>query len=64
MEAQTKAMFTRIAGSEPRFLEWLTSELEATNESLTFAQLDVLVRRAQGKAQFLRILIEHLTPNP
>lgn len=64
LDVKTKAMFDRIAGNEPGFLAWLNAELDATNEVLAFAQVEAVMRQAQGKAQLLRSLIERTTRKP
>ncbi len=61
MDNRTQETFRRIAQTEPALREWLENELGDLNQVLAAAQPDVVLRQAQGKAQFARKLIELLT---
>lgn len=53
-------MFESIARGNPRFREWLASELTKKHEALTNMIDEAQLRRAQGHAQCLSALIANL----
>lgn len=55
-----QAMFESIARGNPAFRDYLASELEQQHEVLVKAVDGDQVRRAQGHAQRLKSLIDHL----
>jgi hypothetical protein len=55
-----KVMFESIARGNPAFRAWLVSELDAQTQVLIRVVDGEQLRRAQGNAQRLQNLIEHL----